>query len=130
MTTVKIGDVVKMKVIPTYNDDPCTVCRTASVYSHGFSLVLSPNESHEYVVCKGTAESGFLLAQKDDYEAPIGFALVYHENNPHVVITQVGFEPEPVELEVVGQVDTTSLPEVYPIGSQLFVAVDNGLPYL
>jgi hypothetical protein len=128
--TVKIGDVVKIKTIPTDTGDSDVVCRTPSVYSYGFSLVLSPNESHEYVVCKGTAESGFLLAQKDDSEAPIGFALVYQDNKPNVVITQVGFVPEPVELVVVGEVDPTTIPNVYQIGSQLLVARDNGLSYI
>lgn len=118
---VNIGDIVIMKLISVDKKDPDMISRTASVYSYGDSLVLCPSADKEYVVCTGDAETGFLLAQRDDYDAPVGFALVYQQGLPHFVITQVGFQPEPVELSVVGQLDKENIPSKYPIGSQLFV---------
>lgn len=128
--SVSIGDVIRIKPLHVENEDPSGILRTASTYQYGFSLVLSPNENKEYVVCKGNASDGFLLAQRNDYDVPIGFALVYRDGQPHFVVTQVGFELKPVEVSVTGKVSLEEIPDVYPIGSQVFLVHESQSPLL
>ena len=116
----QIGDIVKIYVEPQSISD--AICRTPSTYSYGLSLMFQPEDDKEYVICSGTPQHGLLLAQKDNYDIPLGFALVYLRDEPHIVITQVGFQPKPASVSIVGHIaEKNKIPSGYEIGSRLFV---------
>jgi hypothetical protein len=110
---VTIGDIITI----TYKPQPFFgIPRCPSTY--GFmDLCFKPKKNTEYIVCQGDAESGFLLAERDNHEAPLGFCLLYIDEKPYIRVTQMNHEPEPVEfVEVVGK-HTGQIPEVYRYGS-------------
>jgi hypothetical protein len=115
----QVGDIIKIHVEPEPISD--VLCRTPSTYSYQ-NLKFAPEDDKEYIICSGNPQNRLLLVQRDDFDVPLGFALVYVSNEPHIVITQVGFQPTPVTVSIVGKVEEKNdIPMGYEIGSKLFV---------
>jgi hypothetical protein len=117
------GDIITIDIKATSDGDN-VLSRTMSTYQYGFSLRGEPKPTEEYIVSSQDFEDVygdqcvcFLLVDRNAPETPIGFALVYIEDKPHIVITQTGFEPRPVELTHIGH--TSNVPRAHVIGSQV-----------
>lgn len=119
--TISTGDIIKIRVLAKDDDSDDNVLACPSTYFYGSSLQLCPKEDMNYVVCNGNPKSGFMLSVKDNPDVPIGFAVMYVNEQPCYCITQVGYQPKPIEIEVVGKVELDEVPKKFPIGSQLFV---------
>lgn len=110
---VTIGDIITL----SYKPQPIFgIPRCPSTY--GFmDLCFRPKKDTVYIVCQGNSTHGFLLAERDNQTAPLGFCLLYIDDQPYIRVTQMNYEPEPVDLvEIVGKY-TGPIPEVYRYGS-------------
>jgi hypothetical protein len=119
---VKHGNVIKITFVNEPVDTGDTLTRTMSTYHYGDKLRARPLPEEEYIVVGNEDLYGehcvsFLLVDKNNNDVPIGFALVYENEIPHVVITQYGFEPEPVNIELIGH--SNDVPQTGVIGSQM-----------
>lgn len=109
---ISVGDVITItyKPLPFFG-----IPRSPSTY--GMDLCFKPRKNTEYIVCQGDARHGFLLAERENQATPLGFCLLYIDDQPYIRVTQMNHEPEPVDLvEVVGKY-TGPVPEVYRYGS-------------
>lgn len=122
------GDIIKIAIKKTAVDANA-LSRTMSTYQYGLTLRGEPKPEQEYIVSSKAYEdlygdecSCFLLVDRIEPETPIGFALVYVDNEPHVVVTQTNFQPRPVTVTHVGRITPIEdVPEAKMIGSQVFV---------
>lgn len=116
----KRGDIITIKVLQEEEPETDTLCRTPSTYGYGFNLQLRPIENTQYVVCSGNYLNGHTLMELNKPETPIGFIVLTIDNQQYYRVSQVGFEPVPIEITVVSQYND-EIPNVTPIGSQVFV---------
>lgn len=119
MMSYNTGDIITIKVLQEEEPNDM-VCRTPSTYGYGFNLQFSPQQDIQYVVCNGNYQNGYTLMQRYTPEMPIGFVILTYENKDCYRISQVGFEPIPIEVTVIGQYQG-EIPNVKTIGSQVFV---------
>lgn len=130
----RVGDIVRIRpfddVEEVMDDGGPPLFRTPSTYSYGFSLHLHPDPMRTYVVCgrgNGVLEAmagsrSFVLCVQGDSTLTVGFGLFYDAvGNSYTRVTQVGFDPVPVEVEVVGRADSYPLDRCF-VGSQVMVA--------
>jgi hypothetical protein len=118
---ITYGDVITItKPIPIQATEEYVFERTPSLYDYGTALHLHPQCELEYVVCNGDATNGFCIAVKSDYKIPVGFCLYYIEGKPHIRITQVNFEPEKVEVNIVGHIENAPTNRRF-IGSRVVI---------
>lgn len=121
---IKRGDIVKINMYidieKEHIKNPYSLKRTPSVYHFGNTLVLEPSAKTTYTVTNGDAKNGFLVVDTNNHSLPIGFCILYIDDQPYVRITQVGHEPEKVTIQVVGFDDNPPLR--HKIGSQLYLA--------
>lgn len=118
---LRTGDVLRLCPVPCAAPDdggPPPLERCPSVYDYGASLHLYVHEDRRYVVC-GTdsqgshCDAGYVLAVRGRPDLVVGFGLFFgpaSECGYHTRITQVGHEPEPVRVEVVGRVPAGDVP--------------------
>ena len=59
------------------------------------------------------------MVQTDNHAIPIGFCLKYINGKPYVQITQVGFEPIPVNITMLGHQENP--PQGFRIGNDVVV---------
>lgn len=118
---MEIGNVIRLVPIKNTEEDSTLLRRTPSVYYYK-DIVFSPNPEREYIVCDEYPKGQFLLRDKDNHDLPIGFCLLFIDNLPHIIITQIGFEPIPVLLEITGKSDI--IPSAHRIGSEVLIVDD------
>lgn len=116
------GDIItfnyKAPPIPTDS-----IFRTPSMYYHANLQLRPTDENVKYTVCDGDATHGYHFVQTDDHSIPVGFCLLYIDGNPYVRITQMAFEPEPVDkVNIVGF--DPHPPAGYHIGSEVLVCTE------
>lgn len=116
----KRGDIIKIKVLQEEEPETDTLCRTPSTYGYGFELQLRPRSDTQYVVCNGDYVNGYTLMEYNKPNTPIGFVILTKDNQYYYRISQVGFEPIPIEITVVSQYED-DIPHIPQIGSQVFV---------
>ncbi len=114
---LQIGDVLRL--VPAagrpQDDGPPPLERCPSVYDYGDSLHLYVHEDERYVVCgvdsqSPCSETGYVLAVQGRPDLVVGFGLFSSTARYHTRITQVGHDPEPVRVEVVGRAPTGDVP--------------------
>lgn len=127
MAKVKRGDIIRIEFTP----EPVpkdVLFRTPSTYSYGDNLELKPYDSSvRYTVCDGSPETGLFLVKTDNIKAPLGFCLLYIDDVPHIRISQVGFDPEPVDAIHVEDVDPNPPKYGCNIGSDVIICVHSEL---
>lgn len=120
--TLQVGNVLRLTPKTVETQDPYLLCRCPSTYTYGDKLMFNVNPQQEYVVC-GYKHHTYILSIKDKPDLYVGFALFQDDDNGFFTrITQVGYEPEPVTVEVVGQEVTEKIPKNRSfIGSSVLV---------
>lgn len=112
------GDIIN---ISSFEEDTKYVLpRAPSTYCFGDTLELYPNPDSNYIVCNGDPANGYCLCDQNDPSIPIGFVIVYVNDVPCFRITQVGYDPQQVTLQVVGK-HVGPLPQRRTIGSHVVV---------
>lgn len=107
-TMLRMGDVIRIHRLPfepTYGlaPQPSNYGLTWDEY------VIAPRDSVEYTVLAGNPFTGYDLMQTNDPRVLIGFRLLYVDDALHYCTKQYGFEPEPVEVELVYSLEDISL---------------------
>ena len=132
-----LGDIVRITPLTQEDSDDATTAdaapllfRTPSTYGYGFSLHLHPDPSRTYVVCGigdslwkdgGTMQSLVLCVQGDP-GLTVGFGLFYDAHGcAYTRVTQVGFDPIPVTVEVLGRAESWPLDRGF-VGSRVMLA--------
>lgn len=118
---VKPGDIITFQIIDT--DSEGLLPRTPSTYGYHVTLHLTPSYGSPYIVCNGSIQNGFCLILQDKPSTPVGFGLFFDPalNGYFLRVTQVGFDPLPITLEVIGKTKEYPI-DKYFIGSRVLVA--------
>ena len=115
----KTGDIITIKVLQV-EESSDMLCRTPSTYGYGFYLQIYPNPDTQYVVCNGDYTNGYTLMEYNNPNTPIGFVISTYHNQDYFRVSQVGFQPIPIEIEVIDQY-RGEIPNITTIGTQVFV---------